>query len=106
MKHIITEPSLKNMNSPFTELFSLLEEKELSIRHVLNQHIDNAVEILLRGVQDVGVLLGIAIQDQQKIVMELGSIGFLISAISNLMEALYTLRSNFLHANEEEFCHE
>lgn len=103
---------VKNLNSPFTELFSLLKQYEKSActsnyscneLKIIQQHVDNAIEVLLQGLQQVGQLIGLA--TNKKNIAEMNQLGFFISAISNLTEALNDLRldANFLlgqHENE------
>lgn len=96
--------SFKNTECPFTELFSILVRYELLSTglpamvynsreiEVMHQHIDNAVKILLRGLQDLGQLVGVVTQTQHGVIDNLSSIGFFISLICNLSEALNTLR--------------
>lgn len=106
--------SIKNIDSPFTELFSLLKRFETQPNgqsiadfnseelKVIHQHIDNAIEILLQGLQDLGQLMCLAAQDNEMI-EELNNIGSFISAISNLTEALNVLRLDTNHIlNERE----
>lgn len=95
----------KNSESPFTELFALLKRYENSANgfptlsynshelKIMHQHIDNAVDVLLQGLQGVGHLVGINSSNINEI-EELNQIGFFISAITNLTEALNTLRSD------------
>lgn len=105
MKNIATnEERLKNINSPFTELFSLLKRHEnLSVSFrglaynsddlkVMHQHVDNAIEVLLQGLQDLGQLIGLTGQNRIQISREMNNLGFFISTITNLTEALNTLR--------------
>jgi hypothetical protein len=95
---------IMNIDSPFTELFSLLKRydslssgspmlvynsNELEIIH---QHIDNAMDVLLQGLQDLGCLISATAKNKIKVIEELNNIGFFISAITNLTEALNTLR--------------
>ena len=102
----------KNEEKPFTELFALLkryeilsqgfpilgyETEELKIMH---QHIDNAMDMLLQGLQDVGHLIGLTASDKNMI-EELNHIGFFISAITNLTEALNDLRSDTNYSLKE-----
>lgn len=92
--------TLQNLSSPFTELFSLLkgyEEDRLFINNykpdqlkVMRQHIDNAVEGLLHGLQDIGCILSSTLAQENLKMMK--NIGFFISIISNLMEALNSLK--------------
>jgi len=91
----------KNSDSPFTELFSMLKRYENSSigstiytskeLRIIQKHTDNAIEVLLQGLQGVGQLIGLA-SDNKKIPEQLNQIGFLISAISNLTEALNELK--------------
>lgn len=97
---------IKNTESSFTELFSILKcykktqfsNVELSYESnelvVLHQHVNNAIDTLLLGLQDVGQLIGLAGQSKESTSNELSNIGFFISAISNLTEALNTLRAD------------
>lgn len=94
----------KNKECPFTELFSLLKRYEVLSNNssilayateelkAMHQHAENAVEVLLQGLQDVGQLLSVVIQDKKKVANALNNIGYLISLISNLTEALNILR--------------
>lgn len=96
----------KNAESPFTELFALLKKRivlsegfpsqmyETQELKVMYQHVDNAIEIVLQGLQDLGQLLGLAAQDKKKSTEGIYNIGFFISAVSNLAEALSALRSD------------
>jgi len=96
---------IRNIESPFTELFSLLmsnknmpnELRTLEYRtnelEIMSQHADNAIGLMLQGLQDLGGLLGKASQGNQY-VEELNNIGYFISAVSNLTEALNNLRSD------------
>lgn len=106
MKNITAnEEKLKNLESPFTELFSLLRRYESSSSgsltlaytsgelKIIHQHIDNAVDVLLQGLQGVGQLIGVT-SPGKKVVEELNQLGFFISAISNLTEALNDLKSD------------
>lgn len=96
-----------NANSPFLELFSILkryqvlphdgmptlayETEELKIMH---QHVDNAMAILLQGLQDLGNLVGTVVQNQEQAQEDLKNLGLFISAIGNLTEAINCLRSD------------
>lgn len=99
------EVTFKNCESPLTELFSLLTRYENSSSGsstlaynsdeliVMHLHIDNAIDVLLLGLQDLGHLIGVAAQSSKiKNIEDLNNIGFFISGISNLTEALNTLR--------------
>lgn len=91
--------TLNNFASPFTELFSFLKryaDNGLFITHykpeelkLMRQHIDNAVEGLLHGLQGIGCILSSLANDHLKMIK---NIGFFISIISNLMEALNALK--------------
>jgi hypothetical protein len=107
MNKLVNNDSLLiNAESPFTELFSLLiQNKTLAEGHVslayktsdlevMHQHIDNAIEVLLQGLQDLGHVVGMVGDNEKKIISDLNHIGFFISAISNLTEALNNLRSD------------
>lgn len=81
---------VKNLNSPFTELFSLLKQYENSSctslyscdeLKTIQQHVDSAVEVLLQGLQGVGQLIGVA-SVNKKITEEMNQLSFFISAIS------------------------
>lgn len=105
MKNLIrNEESFKNSESPFTELFSLLKRidslpegfttlayKTQEIKK-MNQHADNAMSVLLQGLQDIGVIVSMSAQKNKDIAQDLKRIGFFISAISNLVEALHDLQ--------------
>lgn len=94
----------KNAESPFTELFSILKRDKIlsnglaTLGHdtkalkVMQQHVDNAMDVLLQGLQDLGNLIGMSIQNKKDALEDLNNIGFFISAISNLTEALNALR--------------
>lgn len=98
-------PNHINMDSPFTELFSLLKRYEnLSTTSlcfvydsdelkVIHQLINNAVDVLLQGLQGIGQLIGITSLDK-RIINALNHLGLFISAITNLAEALNDLRSD------------
>jgi len=96
---------VKNIESPFTELYALLKRNSLFSddgREALSQdsenlmslcsHIDNAIDSLLRGLQDVGQLIGLVKHDEINMAEEISRLGFFISTIGNLTEALNTLR--------------
>jgi len=99
------EREFKNIESPFTELFSLLKRYEniygesplLTYNsdelQTINQHVDNAMKVLLQGLQGMSQLIGVA-SSNKKDINELSHLGFFISAISNLTEALNDLKSD------------
>lgn len=103
----------KNAESPFTELFSLLKRYEILSQgfptlaykteelKVMHQHINNAIDVLLQGLQDMGHLIDAATHDKGKTIEDLNNIGFFISAISNLTEALNNLRVDADHVLEQ-----
>lgn len=88
----------ENPESPFTELFSLLKRRNMALRDlptldytveerlVIAQHAENAMDILLRGLQSVGNLMSCQSADAPN------DIGFFIAAVSNLAQALNTLQ--------------
>ncbi|OGT41302.1 MAG: hypothetical protein A3F13_09905 [Gammaproteobacteria bacterium RIFCSPHIGHO2_12_FULL_40_19] len=98
--------TVNNVEAPFTELFSLLKHcemkggnasvlvYELEELRVILQHTDNAMNILLQGLQGVGQAIGIASRDDGLKAEQICQIGFFISAITNLTEALNSLRMN------------
>jgi hypothetical protein len=95
-----------NTEAPFTELFSLLKRYEVLPQgcpvlvhgveelKAMHKHIDNAMTVLLQGLQDLGQVTSMVGKDEKKLIEDLDHIGFLISAISNLTEALNELRSD------------
>ena len=101
--------TIKNIESPFTELFSLLKRYDslpdgspmLAYKSdalkIIHQHIDNAMDVLLHGLQDMGRLLSVATEDKKNVIEELHNIGFFISGITNLTEALNILRMDTDH---------
>lgn len=105
-KIIKDEALLIDADSPFTQLFSLLTQNReitngnVSLAYgtpeleVMNQHVENAIEVLLQGLQDLGYVAGMIGEKDKKIMKNLNHIGFFISAIGNLTEALNTLRSD------------
>lgn len=98
--------TIANIDSPFTELFSLLKSSEIQSEKCLmgqygadelsaiNHHVDNAMTILLQGTQELGNLMSLAAKNKEQVINEMESIGFFISAIGNLAEALYVLRQD------------
>lgn len=96
--------SITNIESPFTELFSLIKRYEVlpdesstlvyqtDELKALRCHADNAMNIILQGLQDIGNLFSMVAQSNDKILHELQNVGFLIAGMSNLAEALDTLR--------------
>lgn len=74
------------------------ETEELQVMH---QHVDNAMDILLQGLQDLGTLVGTAAQNQEQAREDLKNLGLFISAIGNLTEALNSLRSDIGYVLQE-----
>lgn len=100
------KPEFRNAESPFTELFLILKKSPDSTAdlstliydpaelRVMHQHIDNAIDLLLQGLQDLGQLMSLAGRESDDVLKELANLGFFISGISNLTEALNTLRND------------
>src|SRR5579862_9802331 len=93
----------KNIESPFTELFSLLKRYDSSKESLtlaystseleaIHGHVDNATVILLQGMQDIGNFIGLLDSKNKKAATELSALGFFIAMISNLAEALHGLQ--------------
>jgi len=111
MKNITVNKRLKNLESSFTELFSLLKSYENTSTglpmlaynsndlKVIHEHVGNAISVLLQGLQDMGQLIGM--MKSKASLKELHHIGFFIAAISNLTEALNDLRSDTDHVLRE-----
>jgi hypothetical protein len=102
-KLLKSEERLANVEAPFTELFSFLKRYEITHGHptlaygvdelkAMGQHIDNAMAVLLQGLQDLGLVTSMISQDEMELMGDSNHIGFLITAISNLTEALNSLR--------------
>lgn len=104
MKNFSACPNkIKNIDSPFTELLSILKRyenvpsgfPELSYNthelKIIYHHVDNVMDVLLRGMQSLGHLMGVAPDNEIK---NINDIGFFISVITNLQEALNNLRSD------------
>ena len=104
MSNITNGLANKNLESPFTELFALVIRHEILPEglatlayeseqlKLIQRHIDNAVDVLLHGLQDLGYLIGVASQNKKKVMSDLNNIGFFITVIANLTEALNSLR--------------
>lgn len=95
--------SMKNADSPFTELFSIMSKYFISDEFLagatqeieaMRQHIDNSVQSMLQGLQNIGHLMGVSLQNKDKLSDEIKNIGFFIASIGNLVEALNALRSD------------
>lgn len=94
----------KNIDSPFTELFSLLKQYQILPKSSLtlaytraemkemSRHIQNAMAVLFQGKQTISNFLGNFIQEEKCSTSELSIICFLMAIIDNLEEALYTLQ--------------
>lgn len=95
--------NIQNIESPFTELLSLLKRYESSSYglpispyddeelKVINDHINNAMDVLLQGLQGVGYLIATTSLDMT-IVNEGYQLSLFITSIANLIEALNHLR--------------
>jgi len=94
----------QNKESPFTEIFSLLKYYECSPGEVgtlaysadelkiMNQHIDNAMNVLIQGLQVIGNLMGMLPPDQVRV--DTNYVGLFIAVISNLTEELNNLKTD------------
>ena len=94
-----SELVINNAASPFTEIFSRLTKYETLPGNtstlayspeeliVMRAHINNAVEVMLQGLQDIGYLLAAAGRKNLLDVPTEG-VGHFISATCNLIEAL------------------
>lgn len=99
---------INNKENFFTDLFSQLKRYDVlnglfvlayrkdDLKNIY-QNTNNAMGILIQGLQDFGLLIGLAAQDKSKTMEEFSNIGFFISAIGNLIEALNILRSDIDH---------
>lgn len=93
-----------HVNHTFTELFHLLKQSNLldtDINMIL-QHSDNAITGILHGLQAIGSLLATSTLVEKDDVVHLG---YFLTLIANLMEALNILRSDcefHLNVNEEQ----
>lgn len=93
-----------NADSPFTELFSMLKSYEVKSEKfstlsystkklkAMYQHADNAINMLLQGLQDLGKLMSLKSKKEDVKDHSVNNIGFFISGIGNLTEALNVLR--------------
>lgn len=98
-----------HIEAPFTELFTILKKQNIQSQgevtlayhsdelRVMHQHIDNATDILLKGLQDIGNTISLLSVNKIISLNDMESLGFFISAISNLTEALNTLRLDVDH---------
>lgn len=91
---------LNNINSPFTDIFSILTKYEKSVNNKskvayssaqvsrLRHHMCNSIDVMLRGLQGLGNVL--AVTDQNSLQdASINDIGQFISGICNLIEALH-----------------
>ena len=84
--------TLKNVDRPFTEIFSLLTPNPNNTVELkaIYQHITNAIDIILNGVQNLMDYLFQSTQEQTLI----ADMWMFFSLITNLVEALNWFRSN------------
>ncbi|HSW68861.1 MAG TPA: hypothetical protein VLI69_01715 [Gammaproteobacteria bacterium] len=94
---MFTENTINNPDSPFTEIFSLLtlngdfENYTGEQLRSLYLHSENAIDVILRGIQDASQMFGASKIQPPEIIQ---NFGFFISALANLSEALITLKEN------------
>lgn len=93
---------IKNVNSPFTEIFSKLTKYEILPDNTLalayspedlkamRDHANNAVDVMLQGLQDIGQLLAVIDKNKMREI-PLESVGCFVSATCNLVEAMRML---------------
>jgi hypothetical protein len=98
-----TALQIPNLESTFTELFSILKTHEAPAEEspvlphstkkikIIYQHAENAINLLLQGLQNVGQLIG-AKKRGTLSNSDINNLGFFIAAICNLTEALNVLR--------------
>lgn len=90
----------KNIESPFTEIYSILKGFENSDKNnsdhikIIHQHVDNAIYTLLQGLQDFGIILSELTQHKNQPLNNLNNFGYFISAICNLTEVLHQMRTD------------
>ncbi len=96
----------KNINSPFSELFSLLTRYEIAGKgavtlayntselKVMNQHLNNAKAILSQGLEELFHFFGLLAQESGKMLPKLSSAWIFFGAMMNLTEALDALQEN------------
>lgn len=94
----------RNLESPLTEIFNCLVQYEDSPNTFLSPnytsdalkivqvHVDNAVRVVLHGMQELGRIMSLILSDYQEMIHELKDIGSLFSVLANLVEALNGLR--------------
>ena len=101
MRDIAGEQFVKNANSPFTEILSLiikyeiLSESAVKLAYprqdllIISHHLNNAVDVMLQGLQEIGNLVAAVDHEKMKDV-SIDEVGAFISATCNLIEALNT----------------
>jgi len=85
----------QNIESPFTELFSLIgrmenKQNQFNKSHELKAiklHTDNAMGVVLQGIKNVGELMA-------KSNVKTNDLGYFISGMGNLAEALYMIKDD------------
>jgi len=95
---MVTENAINNPDCPFTEIFSLFtlsndfaskcNEEQL---RSLCLHSENAIDVILRGIQDVGQMLATSKIQTPACIQ---NFCFFVSALANLSEALILLKEN------------
>jgi hypothetical protein len=91
-----------HLNNAFTELFNLLKkvksrDESLALDYTHDEiskilsHTDNAVTSLLHGLQSIGNLIALSSLSNKD---DITQIGYFLTLIGNLMEALNILRSD------------
>jgi hypothetical protein len=98
----VSNPFLQNIDRPFSEIFELLPllGKEISkpeILEAIETHSVNASYQLISGLQSLGVLLAIAVdQEEEKIGKKhLANIGWLIHSLGDLLNSCVFVKDNF-----------
>jgi hypothetical protein len=105
--------TLKNKEHPFTGLFLSLRQHEVEPSRVkagnysidtlkeIYHHADNAIEDLMLGLQNIGNLASVAKPDTDDAIQNLNGLGFFISLLSNLTEALRDLHTDIDYELQE-----
>jgi len=105
----------QNSESTFTEIFSILKQfsinsdKSITLNYrleevsLLRHHLVASIDTLLKGLQSIGFLLGAHLQNTSEVCAEINDIGYLISSIGNLVEALISLRADADHSLGYEY---
>lgn len=105
--------TLNNIESPFTEIFALLIKDWQLPNHsslnndphdtkILRQHVDNAINVLVQGLQDVGYLLSVTMQCNNQSTDQFNNVGFFVSTVVNLIEALIQLGQDIDYLNNDK----